>query len=80
VAARIDAVLRAIELVRYQLAEPAEDGLRPGDLGDFHQTLSPESFHDLGKSGAFRYQRAAAALARAPSGSVLSGEILDLQQ
>src|SRR3982750_2172785 len=51
---RVGPVLRAIELLRDQLAEPAEDSLRLCDLGDFRQTLSAESLPDLGQSGAFR--------------------------
>jgi hypothetical protein len=49
--ARVGPVLRAIELSRDQLPEPAENRLR---FCDFRQTLSPESLPDPGQSGAFR--------------------------
>ena len=49
--ARIRATLRAIELLRHQFSEPAEDGLGFGDQGYFRQSLPPQPLADLGQRG-----------------------------
>jgi hypothetical protein len=73
-------VLRAIELLRDQLPEPAENRLRFCDLRDFRQGLSPESLPDFGQSGAFRIREPEPGWRVRPQDSILGGEILDLQQ
>jgi hypothetical protein len=69
-----------MEFLRHQLAKPAKDRLWLCDLGDFSQTLSPESLPDLDQSGTFRIREPQPRWRVRPQDSVLSGEILDLQQ
>jgi Integrase core domain len=76
----IRATLRAIKLLSNELSEPAQNRFRSGDMGNLLKRLSAETFADLRQRGALLVGQPQAIWQMCSEDSVLSSQILDLQQ
>ena len=77
---RVRAILRAIELLRHEFAEPVEDSLGFGDQGYFLQSLPSQSPANLRQRGSLLIREAQSNWRMCPENPILRDKIFDLKQ
>jgi hypothetical protein len=73
-------MLRAVDLLRHEFTEPAEDRLGFGDQGYFLQSLASQPSADLGQRGALLIREAQPTWRMCPEDPVLRDKVFNLKQ